>query len=232
MMGLDNLVAVVERFFNDIIATLLPGFILLFGLSILAKQRVSENLYPDTFVPEIALVLVLAYPIGHALTALTNILTLRLSEVLLRVPIVGSVISFSIRSLQSRDSLNTRIREDLSFVIVAEHYDVTDDEVSRVPISNLRNLAISMLDDVDTNLVHRFRFLCLMNGNLATTTVIFCVLYLVLFDNSLILVLVFIILSVLFLERYYRFNSITMRIPFNMAAIMIKDLKDERRNEG
>ena len=249
-MKAGEFIEAVERFFLDIIGTLLPGFALLVSLCYVTGKpfvNFSRALFEKDTNYEWALLLGLAYMLGHAVTSLGTMVVR---------PCVERAHSLWKPNLHAQRNAE---KEWLPSVVVPEKElseKLSADPIFktfltflflRIPslasesgkVTNFRtwrNLALSIAPE-QSHLVYRFTFLSLLNLGAATvcimTTVTWGLLLLGHHFTAAIPVadhlwLAFTVAaSPLFLERYYYFNRIAVQLPFSTALAKLATSSDE-----
>ena len=223
-MGSD-IVSALDRFFADLIGTVVPGALLATGLFfVIEYQGTSEvpGIIPPTDLFGWAVFLAAAYTGGHALTSVGH-------RVLL--PLIGLV------TRTSYDDKMARIADSQIFKQFVTAYrsakpGLTDAiETGSQQVHTWRNLALSEVDTDQAQLVRKFTFIALFNLGNATALSATLSIWLLLNLSSLFprmaspsvreinwwIVAAALLLIAAFIERHGDFQSRTMRVPFSMA---------------
>jgi hypothetical protein len=217
----------VERFFLDLIGTVLPGLAILVSFCYITGSTFvsfSRLLFEKETGYEWALLLGLSYIVGHAVISLGTLVAGKwpdkeLSEKLAADPIFKSFLTFLFLRIPSLSS---------------ESGNVTN-------YRTWRNLALSVAPE-QSHLVYRFTFLSLLNLGTATVCVLTAVTWCLLFIGHLFTaavpsanhpwVLLILAASPLFLERYYYFNGIAFQLPFSTALAKLATSQNETGAKG
>lgn len=222
-MKLSDFLAVLERFFLDVIGTVIPGTVfLIFGWFILGKPFVSliplENVYEWVFMS------FAGYIAGHAIISIGERIVLPFIEFMQKTKYIGRFF----RGLTiSQSDLDSQVRSSASFIEFAERSKKFYPRFeSDQRLNEWRNLAMS-IEQESNQLVYRFMFISLLNLGIATAAWLLVLIWLLFSGldyigilwfgtprtiNLGILLLTFIV-SLPFLERRRHFFSMAMRIP-------------------
>tara|TARA_R110001583_G_scaffold194648_1_gene366095 strand:- start:20782 stop:21870 length:1089 start_codon:yes stop_codon:yes gene_type:complete len=158
----ENIVVALEKFFFEIIGQLLPGFLLLVGLSFLLPDKYVSILTPTSNVGYWAIVGV-AYIMGGALTTIGSYAFIPLYLSIVKFPIISWIYSARMKStLQTNNEIDEKL-------IVSEPYKIISSKFDEVPkISTIRNIAMSSIAQPDKETTIRFMFLSLLSQGVAT----------------------------------------------------------------
>lgn len=237
-MDAEKLVAAIERFFLDIIGTLIPGLILLGGLwAIFGDTEVGHLTLkvPKSDAGWVLLVLS-AYVAGHALTSLGEIFVTPLAGwwagYLKRIPLIGKRVPSRITT---DAEMKRKISERTTFQQFAKAMDVQVSAPEHVMA--LRNVAMTMADETRPTVL-RFMFLSLLNLGVATALRVLAAVVAVRFAvtaaesrstdgvwPTLALVIALGIAACPFIERRFSFYTSAMHLPFDAALAKLQQVK-------
>ncbi len=237
-MKTTDIVDAIERFFLDIIGTIVPGAVLILGISWIwskpvdiARQLplISNSQY------RWIILFVGSYVAGHALTSLGENIVVK-GVVRLKKSRVGKALLP--RSIIPTDELFAKIKDDPTFEALTK--DVLDDIPSLVPaktenlsVAAWRSIAMSIAPE-QRYTVYRFMFISLFNLGIATAFILIAVFWWVLAIIRVIdpyqignlasarYSLLLLIASFPFLERRFHFHKTAMEVPFSMALVELR----------
>jgi hypothetical protein len=257
-MQAESIVDALERFFLDIVGTVIPG-----GAALLAAPVLfggSINIGPVSLTPSAAtfnwLVFVLAsYAAGHAVNSFgEKVVTKVLEHVVpkLNKRMKGTRMKWlAPEFIESEMALAEQISQSAPFKAlqsqVKSRYGwepATGTDVKRLT-RDLRNVAMTIAKD-DRPTVYRFRFLSLLNLGLATVLLLGVFLRVV---TSMLhgvgltvsggganwwLLSALVALSGFFLERRYMLYGTSQRVPFSMAMgqLLLSSTEDVKKENG
>ena len=235
-MDAERLVAAVERFFLDIIGSVLPGAFLLIGLWVAFRPAAIGPLAlrpPDT-TADWLLFLGASYVLGHAIVSVgeryVRPAAVKLAKWLRRIPIVRLLAP---SGLMNEDAMWEAIaRRETTKRFLDYVAQGTSRHMPAEEVRNWRNTAMTMSRPEDRATAVRLRFQAQLNLGIAT---VLWVVPLVLLVTTVVgairsdgmaevgfatarglLFLVFgVLLSLLFLERDARFLLSSLRLPFD-----------------
>jgi len=246
----------VERFFLDLIGTVLPGLAILVSFCYITGKpfvNFSRLLFEKETGYEWALLLGLSYMLGHAVTSLGTTVVRKWVERLhtywkpkaaAGVPTEKKewMLSFVVpeKELSEKLAADPIFKSFLTLLFLripalsSESGNVTN-------YRTWRNLALSVAPE-QSHLVYRFTFLSLLNLGTATVCIMTAVLWCLLFlghrftaaipaANHLWLVLT-VFASPLFLERYYYFSRVAFQLPFSTALAKLATSPNETGAKG
>lgn len=255
-MKAGEFIEAVERFFLDIIGTVLPGLVMLVSLCFITGNsfiNFSRLLFENGTNYEWALLLGLSYLLGHALSSLGTLVIRKVIE-----PVHA-------RWKGRSAAKNSPKKKEANFRFVLPETELCEKLATdpifkgflkllslRIPslsseadkITNFRtwrNVALSLAPE-RSQLVYRFTFLSLLNLGVATacmvTAIAWCVLFIGhRFTNVIPMVdhpwfLLIIATSPLFIERYYYFNRIAFQLPFSTALAKLGSRSNDRATKA
>ncbi len=164
-MNGSAIVSALDRFFSDLIGTVVPGALLMGAIFYIMPQTTGNPegpaLYPTTFFSW-SVFLAVAYAIGHALTSVGH-------TVLLRV--VGLVTRRSYDMKMDKIAKSELFRQFTKTYRLARPGVSDDIAVNGKNVRTWRNLALSEVDSDQSLLVKRFTFIALFNLGAATSLV-------------------------------------------------------------
>ena len=245
----------VERFFLDLIGTVLPGLAILVSFCyITGKPFVdfSRLLFEKETGYEWALLLALSYMLGHAVTSLGTTVVRKLVERLhafWKPKAAGApngkkerMLSFVVpeKELSEKLSADPIFKSFLTLLFL--RIPTLSSESGNVRnYRTWRNLALSVAPE-QSHLVYRFTFLSLLNLGTATVCVVTSVTWCLLFlghrftaaipaaNHPWLVLTAF--ASPLFLERYYYFSRIAFQLPFSTALAKLATSPNETGAKG
>jgi nucleoside 2-deoxyribosyltransferase len=252
-MNAGDLIEALERFFLDIIGTVLPGLAMLVGYCYVTGEPlvdVSQVLFNRSTDYEWVFLIALAYVLGHAITSLGFKITKKLEYAHQGDPAVKGEISGGkgnrfLSFVSSEKELAKKLSEDPIYKAFLESL------LKRIPalpteskqLTNprtWRNMALSIAPE-QSQLVYRFMFIALLNLGMSTVCICIFVLWIALIclnafqvpvsviDLNPLLALL-IVLPYFFLERFYNFSRRAFQVPFSMAlAKLAEQIEDSSR---
>jgi hypothetical protein len=239
-MKASEFVEALEKFFLDIIGVVVPG--LAFALGVLwiwgspfpTPPALKFLAKPEAYW---ALLLVVSYVIGHALTSFgESVITKAFDRVLpgLKKSRLGKLLP---RSIISETELNTGTKDDPVYGAFLKGVrkalpSFSEEDLTKMSLTSLRNVAMSLAPE-QRHTVYRFMFISLLNLGMATSLLLLS--FLLLFANllqyvarpsglqapSLWFLLSMVLLIFPFLERRFHFYRIAIQIPFSMAVAQL-----------
>lgn len=246
-MKAGDFIEALERFFIDIIGTVLPGLAMLVGVCYVTGKpfiSFSEVLLKKGSDYEWALLLGFSYVLGHGVISLGSNVIKKWLENIYRSERVREALTDSTGTNGKRDAdwifsfvmpekeLAERLGQDPIFKAflssLFKRIPSLSDEAKQVTsFRTWRNLALSIAQE-HSHLVYRFTFLSLLNLGTATVLISTSVLWLTLLMGKSVgsvvpvipfnvLLLVMLFASPLFLERYYYFARIAFQLPISQA---------------
>lgn len=239
---MEAIFSAVDRFFTDIIGTIIPGLFLIFGIWILSSQSTSLSsiVIPSDISIWIFLVIV-SYTTGHAISSIGNGLVNFIIEPILENLSLVKNINF----IRSEARLRKQIEKRADFYTFVKQVEKRFPEIKNLDNEDKdfrfwRNIALSL--SKDNSLVYRFTFISLLNLGIAVDLILISIAWLLLWllrDYGVIqnvkpvnyFVLTFMIIATLpFLERYYQFNRRSLQIPFSIALVTLLEKDSNSRN--
>ncbi|MDB9527848.1 nucleoside 2-deoxyribosyltransferase domain-containing protein [Oscillatoria sp. CS-180] len=239
---MEGVFAALDRFFIDIIGTIIPGSILILGIWVILDQPNlfgSTQLFPIGDVSGWILLIAISYITGHAVSSIGKGLTSFIIEPsfqkLFKVcPTFSTYFSFIKSGKELREQIERRA--DFSgFVskISRRFPSLSDFPESEKGFGFWRNLALST--STDNSLVYRFVFISLLNLGIATDLILIALLWALLIalqkvgmvssvqTMNWVIWIALLFMSLPFLERYYQFHRRSLQIPFSMAFIALSN---------
>lgn len=246
-MQAGDFVEALERFFIDLIGTVLPGLAMMVGVCYVTGKpfiSFSEVLLKKNSEYEWALLLGFSYILGHGVISLGNNVIRKWLENIYRSALARKALTVSggapgkpkqewlFSFVMPEKELSERLAQDPIFkaflaslfkripLLAAEANQVTN-------YRTWRNLALSISQE-HSHLVYRFTFLSLLNLGTATVLISTSLVWLALLFvrgfggpvpviNFNFWLVVMLVASPLFLERYYSFARIAFQLPISMA---------------
>jgi hypothetical protein len=247
-----DFVEVVEKFFLDLIGTLIPGCALMLLLRYFFANEQQPEFKITKYLPDIppwVAQIGFAYVLGHGMVSIGEFVFVRSFDGFLCAARKWKLIEKIFgKNLLPAETLNNTIREDIFFKAFVEtsHRRVAalpEKKDDSVRVSEWRNLAISFAPNQRQN-VFRFTFLSLLNLGVFTALVLSAIgILLVWVDRNALLsksllpanipvhslwtVPILVIAAFPFLERRYYFYRISIEAPFGMALAEMSQEKVE-----
>jgi hypothetical protein len=236
---IDGLFEILDRYFLDFIGTVIPGTTFVAEICILFKQPLvsskkleiaSNNGFNWIFY------IILGYILGHALSSIGKNIIVDFLEYLKTNKYIGWLLpKFITPKKQLFEKVQKRIDYKQLVSKATKYFSIEAEEES--DFSSWRSIAMSLAED--NSLPYRFMFLSLMNLGVATSILLINVfwisLHLVnghfgisfnLLDFNLVLFILFFLVSLPFLERYYEFYRYSMEVPFSKALVKLQELEN------
>jgi len=236
-MDSSAIFSAIERFFLDIIGSVLPGFVFFAGL-----YYINSDCIPDIIranyrslgeTAKITVIIAASYTIGHFLTAFGSFVDNWFSRYVDKrdtlLGLLNKKWAKNIRDKGTISPLNAVFRNFISTKLNINATDIKDNE--------LRNLAISLVPG-ESQIVYRFRFLGLFNLGIEAAIMLLlwyavCVNYScnnwhVALYKTLGLGAVLSTIAWFFRCNYKKFTSISMRIPQDIAISWL--LRNDKLN--
>ena len=214
-----------ERFFLDIIGTVLPGLVFLVPFLLYVQVFTGGKAVPLFSFEQISsqwvLVIAGSYIIGHVLASVGHRILARYVHVLSR----------GVWGIKSQETIASEIIQSKNGSLFEEwvsgkisNYSREDD--SRNALSQLRNIAMSFLTQEQYQLIHRFMFLSLLNLSVAVALLVLCLMSVLspllvkwlgfaIWDGPSLFW--FLVLVPFLIERRFTFYKTSMATPFSMA---------------
>lgn len=235
---LEGIVAVLDRFFIDIIGTVLPGTFFILGFwTIFEKPDLTPFVvFPPADSAQWVLLVAMSYVFGHAVTSFGKGITKKVLEPL-AIPLKRfKVLDFVRPSRQIRDE--TMKRADFRGVVNLA-YQLYPNLLLEVSDSKdfgfWRNFALSVAPG-NSSLVYRFIFISILNLGIATGLIALSLIWVLanilnqfgFLANaapiSFLLLVVLLFASIPFFERYYEFHRRALQVPFSMALVKLREI--------
>lgn len=233
-MKAGDFVEALERFFIDVVGTVLPGLAMMVGICYVTNKpfiSFSEVLLSRNSEYEWVLLLGFSYILGHGVASLGGRIRKRLENVS-RSKLVRKNKEWLLSFVLPEKELSERLAQDPIFKAflgaLLKRIPSLAAEASQVAnYRTWRNLALSIAQE-HSHLVYRFTFLSLLNLGIATvlisTNLAWLGLRLVKYLGASVDVIGFnlwlpimLIAAPLFWERYYYFARIAFQLPISMA---------------
>jgi hypothetical protein len=242
-----DFIAGFERFFLDIVGTILPGLGLLVGFCYITGTPLfdySKALFSHSTDYEWVFLIALSYVLGHAIASLGFKITRKLEYLyqsdLVRQAIEGDESNWILSFVKPESELVKKLPEDPIYrafleTLLLQIPALSVDAKKATKPRTWRNMALSIAPE-QSQLVYRFTFISLLN--LGASTVCICLFLLwgtllslkgfhvavnVINFNFLLILLA--ILPFLFLERFYNFSGRAFQLPFSMALAKMAEKK-------
>jgi hypothetical protein len=236
-----------NKFFLDIIGTIVPGLIAIIGCNIVLSTSVTLYAGISTPPKDSASWIVWIFA-----SYLTGYLVSSIGERIL-MPIVEFIMKIiKYKHIQSKNEIEETIRSKMTYTIarerMAESYkfssvrDIEDGKDEGENFRFWRNLAMGIIQK-DNSLVYRFTVISLLNMGVATSLIIVDTIWLVFWIakyikitdlNVVDLNILFVLLmfaATFFLERHCQFYRRAMETPFGVAIVELhKEVNELRKN--
>lgn len=244
-MKSSDIIEALERFFLDIIGTIIPGFSFLCGIWLILKlptTLLEISLVPPDNLFESVIILTFSYIAGHFVISLGHV-----TSTLLFDSIADKLSGFKkFRNKFPHFISNSKLMEEIFVSKTYLEFNNTikqkygfDKSISEKSsdVRSLRNIALSTVP-VDGHVIHRFMFISLFNMGMSINIICLLVVYVI---NKIahiipnyhcysymdliylaLSILISLMVSFLFLERRYSFYKRAMNTPFSMALMRIK----------
>ncbi|MDP3025918.1 MAG: hypothetical protein Q8O10_10360 [candidate division Zixibacteria bacterium] len=251
-MRSSELIETLERFFNEIIGTLVPGLLLVLSLSYILGSPVRIgvlSLFPPSSSFEWFLMILLSYISGHFVISFGNVVIINLGNYLINLQKKVRAFKFLIPkswNLKSDDELLGSIIESDDFRAFRDlmQLDVGNqrsETSNKTVVHSMRSIAMTIASD-DIHIVHRFMFISLFNLGISTILIMMVIIQLgiyllhrfsiisVNFELNILSLLIPAVLSLFFIARRYEFYSRAMRVPFPMALARLRSKAHSSNN--
>lgn len=183
-MKAGEFIEALERFFLDIIGTVLPGLMMIVGFCYVTNSpplEISKVLFSHSSEWEWAFLIAFSYILGHAITSLGYKMISKLENFCKAdfvkkafddgLPFFGFVISE--KDMIDKFSKTDPIYNAFVFELIKRTPNLTADAKSNTNARSWRNMALSIAPE-QSQLIYRFMFIALLN--LGVTTVCLCLL--------------------------------------------------------
>jgi hypothetical protein len=252
----SELIEALERFFLDLIGTVLPGAVLLIGLWFVFGQpthlgvlTVSTQLDANTWV----FLITGSYILGHAITSIGQNVVLKLSSSLFgflhKIPYIKLGIP---QYVQSEDQMTEIIYQSQIFKDFVKATGSNPDEIGNTKkaitrawimryVRDWRSVAMTIADEHKHTVV-RFTFIALLNLGMSTALLLVISIWLCLnlfpqlgwpASGATFNFWTLVILSIAtlpFIERFYQFHDRALRVPFPMALAKLRQAEASRNS--
>lgn len=213
----DKIVAGIEKFFFDIVGSIIPGSLLIAGvrwtvLKDVPLAQLKADLFGDWFL------LALAYVAGQGLATLGELTLVRLAPRLAWV--THWLTNEKKRTVISRDDLYSRISKRSSFQTLGREV-LKRTELGSDDVHELRNAALTMLTAEEKATMVRFMFLSILSLGVATDIILIGILYVVrngVHSSDWPLIPGILLLTAIFMVRHFEFFRRAMQTPFDIAV--------------
>jgi len=236
-MDAEKLVAAIERFFLDIIGTIIPGAILLTGLwAIFGDTKLGNlTLKPPAADPGWVFFILAAYVVGHALTSIGESVITPLSATFAAgLRRVGGINKLVPPRVRSQAEMNEGIAQRPTFRQFVSLMGLNPAATGAQEVTGLRNVAMTIADDTRPT-VHRFMFLSLLNLGVATALQAMAVAVLIRFvvtavgqhawtgvGTAIGIAAALSLAACPFIERRFWFVTSAMHLPFDAAVAKLQ----------
>lgn len=238
-MSAGDLIDGLERFFLDIVGTILPGLGLVVGYCYITNQPLldfSNVVFHHSTDYEWVFLIAGSYVIGHAVTSLGFRFTKKLEQAYQNERFREAVMTNESEWILDFVNPETEIAKKLAVDPIYQAFlncllkqipSLSSEAKQSTNPRTWRNMALSLAPE-QNQLVYRFTFIALLNLGAATVCICLAVLWCVLLGlkraqlavsvadfNFVLVVLLF--LPYFFFERYYNFSRRAFQLPFSMA---------------
>jgi len=249
-MKSSDLIEAIERFFNDIIGTLVPGMILIFSICYHFTNPVQISniqVFPPNSTFSWMILVLFGYISGHFVISFGNMIVIRSVDFIIRFFRKRTSLKWLVPShcIEYKEILK-KISESSEFrifqnILVGQNPKYVTSEQEKGNIHALRSIAMTLASE-DTHIVYRFMFISLFNVGVSTVLLLFAIfqffillsnwlgLQLINYDPSVWSISLPIIISLFLLDRRYEFYSRALRVPFSMAIARAMSQKINKRD--
>lgn len=230
-----DLFEALERFFIDIVGTVLPGLAMIVGLCYVAGKPLpsfSQILFNRNSEYEWVLLLGFSYALGHGVTGLGSRIRGILENICQR-KLIKKHKTWLLKYVLSESEHAEKLAQDPLFRTFLDTLrrripSLAAQNTEPASLRTWRSLALSFAQE-HSHLVYRFTFLSLLNLGIATVLISTSIVW---FGLNVakglgvsveaaglnIWLPVLLLASPLFLERYYYFSKIAFKLPISMAV--------------
>ncbi|MEI7911366.1 MAG: nucleoside 2-deoxyribosyltransferase domain-containing protein [Verrucomicrobiota bacterium] len=249
MKGTET-IAVIERFFLDVIGCVLPGLFLILLTNIFLRLGLTTHLC-DIESINLLILLGVAYLFGHFLTFVGESVTEPVTSffgnlfrsILNKIPCINLPRNPTSKELQKTLLSESQFQEFLASI---KQKNIVSDSYAPKRANELRNLALS-IEGVDKNLAHRFMILALFNITSASAILISVAAWMLVpflsytspnvfllptvagklkaYEHNWIIVALSLWVCFGLINRYRRFYSIAFRMPISDALMKIGNIE-------
>jgi hypothetical protein len=241
-----DLIDALERFFLDIIGTVLPGAAFIFGCCYVTKttpliiggELTGSKDYISTFL------IFASYIMGYAVISFAFQVVVPAMETVASWKLIAPLLPFVMGEKKiSKDLANDPIFLAFQSAVSMRLPSIRNVATQNTPLRVWRALAIGIVQK-DSPLIYRFTFISLLNIGVATSLILTVLVWLSLAASRIYIAAITVrelnvglplalLAALLFIERYYQFNRRTLQIPFSMALIRLEvdsDTSNTRKN--
>jgi nucleoside 2-deoxyribosyltransferase len=237
----DNLFEVLDKFFLDIIGNIIPGITLILGTWIILKKPSlfgSTSLLDFKDTSSWVFLIISGYILGYAITSFGETILLPVIEAtslcLKKYRITRCLVP---EFVISKDKIKEKIinRDDFKVMVRLASQVLKLEAVDKQDFGFWRNIALAF-NQANSSLVYRFTFISLFNLGVATVCIFSIFLWiflnlsnyigitdLIIIPLNYIIIFVLLLLSYLFLNRYYEFNRRSLQVPFSSAIVKLQE---------
>ena len=229
---MSDIIETIERFSLDIIGTVIPGFALLFGVNYFTGNIILSSMTCVT--PQIehswVIVVVFSYILGHAITSFGFQVLLKpynyLGDKYKNIKFFNFILTDK--------TVYEKMSKDKAFIALKNEILKTAPSLGgENNYRTWRNIAMGIVQD-QSSIIYRYTFISIFNLGMSCVALIISFIGLVnciikgmtlynTFDYyAYVGIYCLFISSILFIERYYRFNDITLKIPISMALAKLQ----------
>jgi hypothetical protein len=239
-MNLSDLFDVFNKFFSDIVSSIIPGVVLIIGFWFIFNQPSFLNnivSIPPVESSSWIFLTISSYMLGHIISSIGESLLLPAIEFIFQ--------KLNHACFMTREQIIQKFRDRSDYKIAIkrmnELYKFSEDDIQDKDFKFWRNLALATTQD-NNHLVYRFTSLYLLNLGVATGLLIVSFLWVIFaitekmhcflisfLPINIPLVALLIFSSFCFIERYYQFFRRSIQTPFGMALVKLaeKELKNK-----
>jgi hypothetical protein len=244
---LSELFEAIERFFLDLIGTIIPGIVLVLGCLVVLDRPLtlgSVSLFPLTDTFNWVFLVVVGYITGHAVISIGFSVLLPTVEFTARILRKNRLTSWLVPGvIKPYGELMDGIAKGVAFQAMVKQAKKTyswleSDLNSAKNVRSWRNVALTISQE-NSHIVYRFMFISLLNLGMATVLIFLTILWLfisVLNNLAIVsrgvpidfwIVGILLLSSIPFLERRYQFYRRAMEVPFSMAVVKLQQAATE-----
>ena len=243
-MSSNQVVDAIDRFFLDLIGTVIPGLILIVGTTTVLQAQLpawAQSLSLSGMIAgsvasfhQWVSLLAAAYVLGHFLVSFGDLLVSRIVD-----PFVTAVSKIDYikwllpKAVKPRKQMIEEVESGALFLTFVERctevYSIGKEQADGMSFSDWRNIALSSAVS-EGYLATRFMFLSLLNLCTGTALIIISVLQVYVaillgFPGGVVsafgLSVLLVVISVFFIERHYSFYRRSQSVPFSQAFVKL-----------
>lgn len=236
-MKSSDFIEATERFFNDIIGTLIPGiFLIIVSWYLLNKPIMIESIQivPPNSSTSWIILIISGYILGHFVISFGNMIVIRIVDKIIRFlknkPLLKWIVPKQCKHYEEIIDSISNSKECVAFreFLSKQYPNYSQFDPNQDNIHSLRSIAMTIASE-ETHIVHRFMFISLFNLGISSVILLFIIfqVFLVIlsifdisiisYSPSIISITAPLVLLLFLLDRRYEFYSRALRVPFSMV---------------